>query len=125
MNLTLHVVHFLLQYLGAPHSMGRAIELANVAADIASTDATESEAELLAAICIHESRCHVAAVGDGGRARGPWQVHGRDGSAREALSRVRWSYQGCGDLSLFAGFGRCGGRPEVLESLIDPSRPRA
>lgn len=104
--------------------MARAIELANVAADIASTDASESEALTLVTTCVHESRCHTNAVGDHGAARGAWQVHGRDVGARAALARVRWSVRACGDLSLFAGFGRCGGDPAVLASLLDPALPR-
>ncbi len=81
-------------------------------------------AELLVAICLHESRCHPGAVGDGGKSRGAWQVRGRDVSASAALARVRWSVAACGDLSLYAGFGRCGGDKAVLASLMDPTLPR-
>jgi len=108
----------------APLDTARHNELAELAADVAATDATEAEAELLVAICVHESRCRPHAVGDGGLSRGAWQVRGRDVSASAALARVRWSMAACGDLSLYAGFGRCGGDPAVLASLMDPTLPR-
>ena len=107
-----------------PQTWPRVEELAAIAADIASTDATDEEAELLVDICIHESRCSLKAVGDGGRARGAWQVRGKDASAAEALRRVRWSYAICGDLSAYAGCGRCGSCPNIVKSLGDPSLPR-
>lgn len=102
----------------------RVEELAGIAADIASTDASEEEARLLVAICVHESRCHTKAVGDGGLSRGAWQVRGRDVGAAGALAKVRWSKAICGDLSAYAGCGRCGSCPEVVKSLGDPGVPR-
>jgi len=116
-----HVLWLILVYLH-PLSAARVSDLINVAGDIASTDATEVEAELLAAICIHESRCTPKAKGLDGSV-GAFQVHGGPGTA-EALRRVRWSYGICGDLSLYAGCGRCGACPEVVDSLTDPSLPR-
>ena len=108
-----------------PVDVGRLQELASVAADVATTDASDVEAEELVAVAIHESNVHPRAVGDGGRARGAWQVHGRDASAREALSRLRWSERACHDLSLFAGCGGCGRCPDgLLASLLDPTAPR-
>ncbi len=109
----------------APLDAPRHNELATLAADVASTDATTDEAELLVAICVHESHCHLRAVGDGGRARGPWQIHGRDTSAAAALARIRWSMAACGNLSFYAGCGRCGACPDgLLDSLMDPTLPR-
>ena len=99
-------------------------ELADIAAQIGATDASEEESETLVAVAIHESNAHLRAVGDGGLSRGAWQVRGRDISARAALAKMRWSMRACGDLSLYAGFGRCGGDPVVLTSLIDPTVPR-
>jgi len=123
---TLSLLLMLLAHLGQPRDLARAVELANVAADVASTDATEDEAAELVTACIHESRCHPTAIGDGGAARGAWQVHGRDADARGALARLRWSERACGvgDLSLFAGCRRCGACPAIVASLLDPSLPR-
>ena len=121
----LHILTVLLLWCHPnPSDVTRLAELSAIAADVASTDADETEGELLVAVCVHESRCRAHAVGDSGAARGPWQVHGRDVSAREALSRLRWSLRACHDLSLFAGYGRCGGDGAVLESLMDPTLPR-
>ena len=121
-----HILYCLLAWCNvAPLDAARHNELANIAADVASTDATTDEAELLVAICVHESHCHLRAVGDGGRARGPWQIHGRDTSAAAALARIRWSMAACGNLSIYAGCGRCGACPDgLLDSLMDPTLPR-
>jgi hypothetical protein len=78
----------------SPADVPRLRELTTIAEDIASTDADETEAEVLVAICIHESRCHLRAVGRDGSI-GPWQVR-----------------------------GRCGSCPEIAASLIDPTLPR-
>lgn len=120
------LVLMLVAHLGQPHDLARAIELSNLAVEVAETGATDDEAAELVAACIHESRCHTKAIGDGGQARGAWQVHGRDASATEALRRLRWSERACGvgDLSLFAGCGRCGACPEIVASLLDPTLPR-
>lgn len=100
-------------------------ELVAIAMDVDSTDATEGEAVLLATVCVHESHCRLKAVGDSGKARGPWQVRGqKDVGAGAALAKVRWSYGVCGDLSLYAGCGRCGACPEIVKSLEDPTLPR-
>lgn len=123
--MTLHIALFLLLHLGQPRSIRRAIDLANVAADIASTDASESEAEALAAIAIHESRATWHVTGDHGQAFGPFQVRGPDASAREALRLLRWSTGVCGDTSLYAGCGRCGACPAIAASLVDPTLPRS
>jgi len=98
---------------------------ANIAADIASTDADEREADILTSIALHESDGHWNAIGDGGAAHGAWQVHG-DPSAAEALRRLRHSEAVCGrwDLTLYAGCGTCGSCPETVASLLDPMRPR-
>jgi hypothetical protein len=96
-----------------------------VAVDIAKTDADEQEALGLVKIAIHESGAKVKAIGDGGRAFGPFQIRGgRDYSATEALRRYRWSVEACGDLSLYAGCGRCGACPDIITSLEDPALPR-
>ena len=121
---TLSLVLMLLAHLGHPKTIERAVELANVAADIASTDASDNEAALLVAICLHESNCHREAIGDGGKSRGAWQVRGRDVSAAGALAKVRWSMRVCGNLAPYAGARRCGDVPDVVASLIDPTLPR-
>jgi hypothetical protein len=123
----LSLVLMLVSALGQHDAHSRPVELANVAAEIAATDATDDEAAELVTACVHESRCHAGAVGDGGQARGAWQVHGRDASAAEALRRIRWSERVCGGpghLELFAGCGACGRCPEIVASLLDPSLPR-
>jgi hypothetical protein len=121
----MHILTCLLLWLHPdPRNVRRLTELERVAIEIASTDASEAEAELLAAICLHESRCHTHAVGDGGKAYGAWQVRGGPPTAVEALRRVRWSWQACGDLSLYAGCGWCGRCPEVVASLQDPTLAR-
>jgi hypothetical protein len=107
-----------------PHTAVRIDELASIAMEITETDATEDEGFLLVGICIHESRCTRGAIGDGGRSRGAWQVRGRDVGAAAALAKVRWSYGVCGDLSLYAGCGRCGSCPDIVQSLEDPTLPR-
>lgn len=108
-----------------PHGdVTRTEELAAIAWDVASTDATEEEGLLLAKIAIHESRAHLHAVGDGGLSRGAWQVRGRDVGAAGALAKVRWSRRLCADLSAYAGCGRCGSCPEIVASLGDPALPR-
>jgi len=86
--------------------------------------ATEEEVRLLVGIAVHESRAPLHAVGDGGLSKGPWQVRGPRHDATAALERVRWSYRICGDLSAFAGCGRCGSCPEIVKSLGDPTLPR-
>jgi len=126
---TLAILYLLLTHLGHPKTIARAVELANVAADIAGTDATEDEAAELAMIAIHESRAHRAAVNDrdhGGRRVGAWQTGGDDPSAEAALRLLRWSERACGkgDASLYAGCGRCGACPEIVASLLDPTLPR-
>lgn len=121
----IHALTCLLLWLHpSPADIPRLTELATIASDIGAATTDETDAEVLVAECVHESGCRLHAVGDGGAARGPWQIHGRDLSAREALARTRWSMRACGDLSLFAGFGRCGGDPAVLSSLLDPTLPR-
>jgi hypothetical protein len=121
----LHILSCLLLWLHPdPRNTRRLAELELVALDIASTDASEEEAEVLVSVCLHESRCHLRARGDGGHALGPWQIHGPDPSAAEALRRLRWSWGACGDLSLYAGCGRCGACPDVVASLLDPTLPR-
>lgn len=112
-----------------PSTAARSEELVEIATDIAGTDATEGEARLLVSICVHESRCSLKAVGDGGSAKGAWQVHSARGGAEDvgaaaALAKVRWSYAICGDLSAYAGCGRCGACPEIVRSLVDPKIPR-
>ena len=106
----------------------RVEELVELAQDVASTDATEEEAVVLVNICVHESRCSARAVGDGGRSRGAWQVRAARGvvgtGAAAALAKVRWSRKICGDLSAYAGCGRCGSCPDVVRSLMDPKLPR-
>jgi hypothetical protein len=121
---TLALVLMLLSHFGRPRTLERAVELANVSALIAATDATETEAATLVAIAIHESRASLRAVGDGGSARGAWQVRGSDASVEQALRLVRWSVATCGDLSLYAGCGGCGRCPEIAASLLDPTLPR-
>lgn len=73
-------------------------ELASIAADIASTDASESEARLLASIAVHESSARLHATGKIGE-QGPFQVLHGDPHAREALRRLRTQglqgYAGC------------------------------
>jgi hypothetical protein len=121
------VLTCLLQWLSPnPSNVRRLSELATIASDIAHTDATIDEALELAAIAVHESRAHLHAIGDGGRSHGPFQIQGGPPTAREALLRLRWSQQRCGvgDLSLYAGFGRCGVRPDVSASLLDPTIAR-
>lgn len=124
------LVLMMIAHLGQPHTidraLDRALELANVASDIASTDATETEAAELVAICIHESRCTPHAVGDGGAPGGAFQVRGRDISAIGALAKLRWSERLCGPggLAPYAGGRRCGDVPEVVASLLDPTIPR-
>jgi hypothetical protein len=107
-----------------PHTAVRIDELASIAMEITETGATEDEGLLLVGICIHESRCTRGAIGDGGLSRGAWQVRGRDVGASAALAKVRWSYGVCGDLSLYAGCGRCGSCPDIVRSLEDPTLPR-
>jgi hypothetical protein len=120
-----HVLSCLLLWVSPnPANVKRLSQLVTVAADIASTDASVEEAELLAAIAIHESMVVPGAKGDGGKAIGAFQVRGKDGSAREALRRVRWSYAVCHDLSAYSGCGRCGSCPEIVASLQDPTLPR-
>lgn len=106
-----------------PHSWGRVSEIIDVAADIATTDATETEVDLLVAIAVHESRVTPSAKGLDGSV-GAFQVRGGPGTATEALRRVRWSYALCGDLSAYAGCRVCGSCPEIVGSLEDPGLPR-
>ena len=107
-----------------PTNVRRLTELAQVAADIASTDATQDEARMLAAIAVHESNARPAAVGDGGHSRGAFQVWDGPPTAREALKRLRGSLEACGTAELYAGCKRCGGCPRIAASLVDPSIPR-
>lgn len=123
----LHVLTCLLLWLHpSPRDVARLQELEQIAVEVATTDAADWEAELLAAICIHETGCvaedRIFTHKDG-LARGPWQVRGEP-SAREALRRVRWSWAACGDLSLYAGCGGCGRCPGIVRSLTDPTVPR-
>lgn len=118
------IVLMLCHWLGVASTPERAVELGNVAILIASTDADADEAALLAAVCIHESRCALGAIGDGGLSRGAWQVRGRDASVTAALRNLRRSRRICGDLTLYAGCGNCGSCPEIVASLQDPSLPR-
>ena len=108
-----------------PSNVARLKELAAIAVEIARTDATETEAEELVAICIHESGCRTRAKGRDGSV-GAWQIHppAKAYDAAEALARVRWSVDTCGDLSLYAGCGRCGTCPAIVESLVNPTLPR-
>lgn len=87
------------------------------------TGATPHEQRLLMSIARHESglrhdvvTCRV--LGDGGRARGAFQIHPRSASERRdacdvvtapviALARVRESLAACGDLTGYVS-GRCG-----------------
>ena len=122
-----HILTCLLLWLQpSPHNVGRLTELVAIAADVASTDATEVEAEELSAICVHESRCHLAAIGDGGKSLGPWQVQGGRHDAAGALARLRWSVGICGvgGLALYAGARHCGDVPRVVRSLLDPTIAR-
>jgi hypothetical protein len=125
-TLAVHALICLLSWLHpSPTNVPRLRELTMIAADIGQTDATPEEAELLVAVCAHESNCHVRAVGDGGLSRGAWQVRGRDVSARSALAKLRWSMRACGGLDIYAGCGGCGRCPAgLLESLVDPTLPR-
>ncbi len=119
------LVYALLVLWLPPRTADRVEELVAIAVQVAETDATEGEARLLAAIAVHESRASLHAVGDGGLSRGAWQVRGRDASAGAALRAVRWSFRVCGDLSAYAGCGRCGSCPAgLLASLADPTLPR-
>jgi hypothetical protein len=101
-------------------------ELVTIAADLESTDASDVETEELVAIEVHESRCHLNAVGDGGASKGPWQVQRGDPSAAGALAKLRWSESICGPggLAPYAGARRCGDVPWVVASLLDPTIPR-
>lgn len=120
-----HVLTCLLLWLHPnPTNVTRLTELSEIAKDIASTDATETEAETLVAICLHESRCHLKAVGDGGKSKGPWQVQQGDPSAATALSKVRWSMTLCGNLAAYAGAKYCNAVPWTVQSLLDPTLPR-
>ena len=122
-----HVLTALLLWLApSPRNVGRLTELVTIASDVASTDASDVEAEELVAICIHESRCHLGAIGDGGKSRGPWQVQGGRHDARGALDRLRWSEGLCGPggLAPYAGARRCGEIPWVVASLLDPTIKR-
>lgn len=93
-------------------------ELATVAADVASTDATLEEARLLASIAVHESGVRPRAVGRGGE-RGAFQIMppARSYGAREALRRLRLQgldgYAGCGSK-------RC---PELAAALAKYANP--
>ena len=118
--IALHALGMMVQALHP--SPARAVELEDIAVDIGSTDASEVEAEMLVSICLHESHCRLDAVGDGGRARGPWQVRLGRPDARTALERVRWSYKTCRSLGMYA-CGRCACDPAVLASLQDPTLP--
>lgn len=123
----LHALTCLLLWLHpSPSNVTRLTELVTIAADIDSTDATEVEVEELVAICLHESRCHLRAVGDGGKSLGPWQVQGGGDSAAVALAKLRWSERICGvgGLAPYAGARRCGDVPWVVASLLDPTLPR-
>jgi len=122
--LAAHLFWCLVAWNHAAPTEARRDDLSLIAQDIASTDATFEEAETLVAICKHESECRTKAVGDGGLSRGAFQVRGKDASAKAALSAMRWSMRACKDLSLYAGFGRCGGDPATLASLVDPTLPR-
>jgi hypothetical protein len=124
-SLYLHTLTCLLLWLHPdPRNVKRLAELTEVARQVAVTDASDEEAELLVAICIHESRCHLSAVGDGGKSIGAWQVQGGDPSAVGALAKLRWSLSLCGNLAPYAGGKRCGDVPWVVASLADPSLPR-
>ena len=122
----LAVFAMLVAHLGMPATLTRSLELSTIATDIASAAADVDERITLVNVCVHESRCHLDAVGDHGAARGPWQVHAHRVDAAKAFEFVRWSYAVCGvgDLALFAGCGRCGSCPEISASLLDPSLPR-
>jgi hypothetical protein len=123
------LVLMLVHALGERDAHTRPVELANIAAEIAATDATDDEAAELVTACVHETGCRYGVESRDGRgAKGPWQVEGsRDVSAKEALRRIRWSERVCGGpghLELFAGCGACGRCPEIVASLLDPSLPR-
>ena|ERR1019366_1058246 len=108
-----------------PRNVARLTELQSIALDVASTDADETEGELLVSIAIHESNAHAHAVGRAGE-RGPWQVMppGKP-IAAEALRLIRWSFRECGGADLFAGCRACGHCPPgLLASLTDPAIPR-
>ena len=54
----------------------------------------------------------------------PGGVHAHQDHAA-ALARIRWSMAACGNLSIYAGCGRCGACPDgLLDSLMDPTLPR-
>jgi hypothetical protein len=108
--------------------VGRIRELQQIAVLIAKTDADEEEAVGLAAAAFHETGAVLTDKrGDGGKSKGPFQVQGplgRDHGATTALVVYRWSVATCGDLSLYAGCGRCGACPEIVVSLADPTVER-
>jgi len=127
----MHVLTCLLLWLNPnPRDVYRLVELVDIAQQIVSTDADEAEGETLAAVAIHETGARIfrhgthSLVTDGRGAFGPWQVVGGPPTAAEALRRVRWSVGLCGDLSLYAGCGRCGACPDIASSLWDPTLPR-
>lgn len=107
---------FLLALKPSPTNARRLGELSRIAADVASTDATEGGARLLGSIAVHESGAREGAVGPLGE-RGPFQVHRGPPTAAEALRRLRFSVEQCGDLSLYAGCRRCGGCPGLVRGL--------
>lgn len=82
-----------------PHSFRRYTELSVISEDIASTDANEDEALLLASIAMHETMARLDVVGKLGE-RGAFQVMPPgDPHAKEALRRLRvqglQGYAGC------------------------------
>jgi hypothetical protein len=137
MNIALytHALTCLLTWTHPRHTdVARLRELQVIAVDIAQTDGDMTDAEVLAAVSIHESTAQVwmwkngkrvPLVGLGG-ARGPFQVEVGPATAAGALALVRWSTAACGegDLSLYAGCRTCGACPEIVSSLLDPTAPR-
>lgn len=128
-NLYLHTLTCLLLWLHPdPRNVKRLAELTEVAQQVAVTDASDEEAELLVAVCVHETGCVDHAAWDGSPCFGPWQVCRPSESfdARAALRLLRWSQGACvlGDLSLYAGCGGCNRCAAIVASLIDPTLPR-
>jgi hypothetical protein len=123
---TLAILYLLLAHLGHPKTIERAVEISNTAAKIAWTNADADEAAELATIAIHETGCVDHPAWDGSACFGEWQVCGERTDAGAALELLRWSERTCGkgDLSLYAGCGRCGACPEIVASLLDPTLPR-
>lgn len=105
----------------------------DIAADIASVTNDRRTAALLVAIAVHESGLRLdvdtgATLGDGGRARGLWQLQGvapelsRAEQARTALARVQRSFRACGagryGLAAYASGSCSRGLPESA-AIVD------